>query len=410
MAYRFKSPHYSFVTFNPGSQHLENDWPDNASPYHNIKFCLPFHNHDDTAFQIIMEGDSTSQGNNIWNTPMTNIELAVYTGTPVNTISTIQFNSSPLIVTLDTLNVETYRLNDRQVLLYIPKLPSAIYSHIVAGQCFQLALRALFNTTTIRVASNCFRVDYGNFYTSLLHYRGNEDEAGFNYCISPTVINKVRLPLYTSKILYTEDQNVYRQSTGALTIIKAEIGKAYEVVTDYMPEWVHDCLQAALLHDTKTIISAKYAGNFHKSGNYELEHPKFMDYPLIPAKFKIDASPMLLKNNISGDCTPSVLLSGPSAYGLIFSACSIVELSLDDLGITALGGPLAITFSNVYTPPLSTHFAFGTTLVFHFKPSQPISANSTFILCNVKYENPHGNVLELEIQAEWNGSMGSTCY
>lgn len=410
MAYRIVSPQYSFVNFN--NQHIENQWLDDANPYHNLNFCLLVVEHDDIAFQLIIEGDNATQGNNIWNADFANLEFALHTGTPATSINNSDFTNAALRVSFAAIGVEKYKLNATQTLFYFPQLPANLEMYLQHGQCFQLALRVTIASTVVRAISNCLRLESNSSYpyTSLLYYRGNEDEAGFSYCIEDDIINKIRLPLYTTKALYTEDQNVYRQSDGTLTIIKAEIGKAYEVVTDYMPEWIHDCIQALLVHDTKTIISSKYAGVFQKSGSYELDHPKFMDYPLIPAKFKIDASPVLIKNNITGDCVSQDLLNGPSAYGLVFEACSVVELSLADLGITAICGPLTITFSNVYTPPLSTYFAAGTTLVFHFKPFQPIPANSPFILCHVKYECPNGEVVELDIQAEWDGSTGTSCF
>src|SRR5690606_11511832 len=220
--------------------------------------------------------------------------------------------------TAGALNAERYRLSDTEVLFYFPKIT---LGELTCGQCFQLGL--IFDGYDVNIAaiSNALNYVCDTDYTTVIDYTSAQDEAGFVYCVSPSIKSRVRLPLYLTRPTFPEEETEHRLSSGAITITKAVVRKVYEVMIEAMPIWALEALRAVCLHDEAfTDVSPQMPqtlpdeGEIVKEGGYEIEWADFMNYPLGRPKFKVSATPFLLKKNNCGECVDySDLLFVPGA-------------------------------------------------------------------------------------------------
>jgi hypothetical protein len=343
MAYRFISPDYSFINFS--DNHLSaDDWQEGSCPGSEKGFCLPILANTDLAFQFIIEGDNSTQGDTICDIDLADVRFGIRAGSPVETLSTADFNALGYIINGLDLGLQKYRLNDTQVLFYVPG-PIANMVHEAMGGCFQLAFKFPTIFTSAQV-SNCLTANAEDCYTTELTYYSESDEAGFMYCISDDIVNKVRLPMFFRKPTYSAESAIYKQSSGEITLIKAKVGKQYECLTDTMPEWCHDAMNAALIHDTKEVVSAKYSGGISLSGNYEPDWQEFLNYPLGQVKFKVDVTPFLIKKNNCGACEDDTASTPAINHSFSFDGCTTYNIPFSDFS-TACCGPLSGTVQSV---------------------------------------------------------------
>lgn len=87
------------------------------------------------------------------------------------------------------------------------------------------------------------------------------------------------------------------------------IKETYEIQTDYLTEASHRKLVIALNHDDVTIESDKYLGGIAVDGEYAIEWPEFMDYPLGQAKVIIQVTPFDATNTNCQSCDVFAQLS-----------------------------------------------------------------------------------------------------
>jgi hypothetical protein len=112
------------------------------------------------------------------------------------------------------------------------------------GECFNLVL--LGSNNVVRAVSNTFQYLCDSKYTSTVQY--SLDGPGFERDC-PTCLNRVRLPLYLTEPQYSQEQEVYTLKSGYRRHLSAEIGKTYNLKTDFLPDELHQKLVIALSHD-----------------------------------------------------------------------------------------------------------------------------------------------------------------
>lgn len=114
--------------------------------------------------------------------------------------------------------------------------------------------------------------------------------------------NRIRLPLYTRAPQFPTEANRFRLANGTTKTQSVVIRKNYTVLTDYMSEQMHQRLVIALNHDTVTIEGDRYIGGIAVSGEYTIEWPEFLDYPLGQATVQIEVTPFDATNSNCQTC------------------------------------------------------------------------------------------------------------
>lgn len=115
-------------------------------------------------------------------------------------------------------------------------------------------------------------------------------------------VNRIRLPFKITRPQFQEERDIFRESNGRIRVLNSVIRKRYEGETDHWPEKLHDRFKIALSHDHVTIEGEKYVGEAVQDGDYTINWPDFLDYPLAKAQFYVFATPFDASNSNCGTC------------------------------------------------------------------------------------------------------------
>lgn len=194
--------------------------------------------------------------------------------------------------------------------------------------------------------------------------------------------NRIRLPLKVTRPQFSKDKTTYPMANGSIKTLSVVVHKKYEGETDWLPEKWHQRLAIALEHDTVTIEADKYLGGIVTDGDYEIEWPKFLDFPTGKASFSVFVSPFDNSNDncqtceqatqlsLEDDSFPDILEEGqtyelnvatndniccyPAAFSIVsFDTDYIETASLDQLG--NLSVTMKSTFFSGIDIPLVTY-------------------------------------------------------
>ena len=322
MAYRIISPKFSFVRFS--DQHIEvPNWYDRQEAGADITKTLPVFAYSDLYFQFIVQADTKAEMDVVCTNTITEIQLGIYSGPPVTALaySDAQDTWAPDAFTVG----ERYRLNDLEALYFVAP-PDDLFLTVPVGQCFQMAIY-VGNYSGVgppgefaSAVSNVFTRVSETAHTTLMEYWSEKDEAEFIYCASPTIKNRIRLPLYLGQPTYPEEESIYRDSGGYGNINKSLVREVYNVTTDEFPAWWIRALRAVLVHDVVSVTSLSYTGDVVKEGDFSPEYSDYRNYPLARVAFKLAADEYLLKKNNCAECEdnsialidPAIAFSGSS--------------------------------------------------------------------------------------------------
>lgn len=305
MAINIISPEFSFVRFN--DQHIDiYDWYESQEAGAEIHFSLPVYANTDLQFQFIVETTTKSEADILCSRNMgDDFLVSIYKGTPKTSAVFSDMHDS--WAGSDISIAQRLRLNDTQILYQVGPQPDFL-GEVEINECFQIGI-FISNisdggTTTYYVSaiSNQFYKIANTRHTTLFEYYSETDVAGYIYCISQSLKNKIRLPLYLGAPKYPEEESIYRKSDGASVITKASVRKVFEVTTDSLPIWIIEALRAVLLHDTVLVNTRSYNGEVVKEGEFAIEWDEFMNYPHATVNFKLAADNFLAKKNSCGDC------------------------------------------------------------------------------------------------------------
>lgn len=122
-------------------------------------------------------------------------------------------------------------------------------------------------------------------------------------------LNRVRLPIHAYTPQFPTEASRFRLANGETKTQSVVIRKTYSLVTDHMSELYHQRLVIALNHDTVTIEGDKYIGGIAMDGEYAIEWPDFMDYPLGTATALIQVTPFDATNSNCQTCDVLTQLS-----------------------------------------------------------------------------------------------------
>lgn len=113
---------------------------------------------------------------------------------------------------------------------------------------------------------------------------------------------RVRLPIHAYTPQFPTEATRFRKADGSTVTQSVVIRKTYNLRTDMMGESMHQKLVIALNHDDVTIEGDKYIGGITVDGDYSIDWPDFMDYPIGPASVLIQVTPFDATNSNCQTC------------------------------------------------------------------------------------------------------------
>lgn len=165
----------------------------------------------------------------------------------------------------------------------------AISDNILPGQCFKYCV--LFDNgidpPDIKSCSQLFVRDDSDCYRTTIKYYGNDNQ--FDFVYRNDTYNLVRLPTYLRKPVFPTEERVFKKSDGTYRRQWAMVEKEWDAVTDYLPEWMHECLVIALKHDNVVVTSPDAgltAETLTQLGSYDINWQEKEDI-YAPANFKL---------------------------------------------------------------------------------------------------------------------------
>lgn len=120
--------------------------------------------------------------------------------------------------------------------------------------------------------------------------------------------NRIRLPLQIIRPQFKSERNIFRKADGSFKTMSAIVSKSMEGETDWLPEKWHERINIAFNHDTVNIEGDKYLGGISPDGDYDIEWPEFLDYPLAKGKFKVNVTPFAASNHNCQSCAEATQL------------------------------------------------------------------------------------------------------
>lgn len=121
--------------------------------------------------------------------------------------------------------------------------------------------------------------------------------------------NRIRLPIYIKQAQFPTEANRFRLSNGETKTLSVTIRKTYQLETDYLNEKIHQRLVVALNHDDVTIEGDRYLGSVAMDGDYQIEYPDFLDYPLGKGSGRLEVTPFDATNDNCQTCEEAMQLS-----------------------------------------------------------------------------------------------------
>ena len=214
--------------------------------------------------------------------------------------------------------------------------------------------------------------------------------------------NRIRLPFKVSKPQFVEESEKYRKANGVIETLSVIIRKQYDGVTDLWPEKLHERFKIALAHDAVSIEGERYIGGISQEGDYQIEWPDFLDYPLGRATFKVNVTPFNASNSNCGTCEDFVQVVAEDDFIGDVTEGQTVEVNvLENDSICCYPVEISIlTFDQNWLQ--SVVINEDNTLTLQFKTPLPTQNNVTLLLYRVQCEN--GQYDEASVIADVTGS------
>lgn len=402
MATIMYSPIWSFVQFWKtkdtfpwkASRMLNNDWLEDQVPGSELGFFLPVGSQQDLAFGVYVEASTVAEQNVLCDLNVqSNCRIYLWPGIRDSAPTDLSFvtqspKSWPDASANGVMYMEKTRIQDNLFFFYWRWPFNQLFNYVKVGECFQFILRINNGTNNLIAVSNgMVRVQINNTYTtgleqlildgytSLIEYRSANGDMGFNYEHAVDFKHKVRLPMYPRNPEYKEDEELYFKSDGSIKLLNSVTSKKYEIVTDYMPEWAHERLIAALKHDSTVLYHPVANGAIRKEGPYDLDYIQNVDYPMCQGSFKAYFLPFRLERDICGVSANAYVPGqyvteveydkcGTHAfplYGIVPSLCDggqiytiqyANDLAQDSIGINSVNGELNVHMKAITTDPV----------------------------------------------------------
>lgn len=221
--------------------------------------------------------------------------------------------------------------------------------------------------------------------------------------------NRIRLPFYLSKPQFPDTRNVFKRADGSIQVLSINISKVYEVETDYLPEWVHQCLKIAISHDHINIEDNNMMIGAASEGEYEIDWSEFLNYPYAQSKFKLAVTPFNFSNSNCQTCTSiSQVVLVDDSFPDVIEESTDYEISVLD-NDTVMCEPY--TCSLVYT---NAQYVLSASIdpvtgVISFTTRPLFFQHNSIKLFTYRVTCANGSYDEADVIANLTGSQETTC-
>jgi len=372
MAIKIYSEKYSFVQFfyQKGvipyessllNKVLNNDWPEMQKPGYELGFYLPVSANDDLYFGVYVEASTPAeqlQLCNLDNKTRCTIYLlpGIRDAAPTDTSFIVDSPKSwPDVNNGGYQYVQKVRISENLFFFYW-KWPLHELMQYVFNKCFQLVFRLNIGSIiapndNFVISNGMVGVPHAEGYTTTLEYRSEIGDYGFMYHSAVDFSHKVRLPMYASNLEFVEDESVYVKSNGLRKITKSNTYKRHTWKVDYLPDWGHEMLLAALKHESTIVSNTVMRGEIRKDGPYTIEQIDGVDYPMAPASFKAYVVPFQMNNDV---CAVNPNTYVPHNYDLSVDYVACGTQSFDLTGVVPGSCDGIQYFELIYANPAYT--------------------------------------------------------
>lgn len=147
--------------------------------------------------------------------------------------------------------------------------------------------------------SNCIQYVSDTCFTTIVKYKGSENQFGFNYELDSGFYNSARLRMYYDNPQPVFDEAYFVLSDGAKKVLSARYEKEYEVHVDFANEQRHFALAAAIKHDTVLMGRVTALTQFTAEGKYDIAwlNKPGTNIDSAPGSFRIRPSPYFQMNS-----------------------------------------------------------------------------------------------------------------
>lgn len=370
MAISIISPQFSFVKFKKSySMDEANNWEHTLAPGKYIDWPLPIQDVGDLRymFKIIAPTLDDQVAICDWVGSTTGFSLSVIPG--IHTA--VAGFGYPVTQNLQATWV---RISETEWIVFVEQpLPGTFEANIAIGDCFQL--RLAYAGTEFWISNPFMRVADDGYTTSFL-YRCENDQYGFWYCHYPHAsgmfYNKVRLPMFFGHPGYLEDKAVYNKANGQQRVRKNTITGTWQVKSDMMPKWAHDCTLIALGHEDfisesiahwDSVKNAWQPYKVKKEGEYKPDYEDYIGFPMATVDFKV-LEEYFLGNvgkydncNICADISRFAPMLTQTEETLNYSKCEPFVLGLDPY-VQGCSGPTTYSVLYFNSARVATHTMF----------------------------------------------------
>lgn len=216
--------------------------------------------------------------------------------------------------------------------------------------------------------------------------------------------NRIRLPIYIKQPQFPAEANRFRLANGETKTLSVVIRKTFNLATDYMPDRMHQRLVIALNHDEVNIEGDRLVGGVAVDGEYKIEWPDFLDYPLGQAEVQIQVTPFAATNDNCQTCeemTQITLVDDTIAAPIAEGAQGSVNAFTND---TICCSPITAEIISFNTTFVSAASIDAETGVATITAKNPAPDGTNVLLATYRVTCPNGGYDEADIYGTIEGT------
>lgn len=218
--------------------------------------------------------------------------------------------------------------------------------------------------------------------------------------------NRIRLPIFLHRPQFLEERQVFTKANGEIQTLSAVIKKQYDGVTEIWPEAIHERFKIALSHDNVSVEGERYVGAISQEGDYQIEWPDFLTYPLGRATFKANVTPFNATNSNCTTCDEfTQVVTEDDDIGTISEGASESIAVLDNDAICCY--PVTLTIVSINSDLVQSAAVNGTNIDIVMKT--PLTSQDNAVLLTYRAACDNGLYDESDVIADIDGSVEPTC-
>lgn len=180
------------------------------------------------------------------------------------------------------------------------------------NECLTLVVSRTGAGTVLCKSLQRFRYVSDTCFTNVIRYGCADNAFGFYYeevntTIGTSYYNQIRIPITLHSPRPVTEKSGFRKSDGRFMTLSATKSKEWEVETDYLSDYLHQCIDAAIDHDTVYIFEAIVSGCDYTGSEYYRDEADKYDIQwdeqpgrhlgVAKAKTKLRTNPYYSNNN-----------------------------------------------------------------------------------------------------------------